>query len=316
MTTMASTDSPLKDLVQTGILDFASWLLGAEAIAALPLDTELAGQAVRVDQLYLVTLADLRTVKLHIEFQGPRSREPMRLRMLEYMTRQVRSDQTATQHSVVFYVGQGAGADDTGEHTIDGPDGKPVLTWRYQVHHLWRMKAEDLLALNRPPLLALIGQTVIDSPAETLPKVLNRIKSVADETVRQRLLADMVALISDQEIISMVEKLIEEEGLLMDTPYLRRLRDQSRQEGWQEGRAEGEQISQRRAVLNVIRWRFNPPILTFQEIEKQIATFTDGETLEILHKMAAQAQTFAEFQTSLNQIIAQRDSNQSEAPQP
>jgi hypothetical protein len=121
MISMALTDSPLKDLVESCIIDFASWLLDAEVIAAQPLNTELAGQPVRVDQLYLVTLVDRRRVKLHIEFQGLRSHEPMRLRMIDYMTRQARTERDSQQHSVVFYVGQGAGADDTGEHRIDVP---------------------------------------------------------------------------------------------------------------------------------------------------------------------------------------------------
>jgi predicted transposase YdaD len=203
---MASTDSPLKDLVETCILDFASWLLGAEVIAAQPLNTELAGQPVRVDQIYLVTLVDGRKVRLHIEFQGIRTHEPMSLRMLDYMTRQAKSDRTLHQHSAVFYVGEGAGADDTGQHQIDSPDGQPVLTWRYQVVHLWKMKAEELFAFNRLGLLVLVGQTQIDDPPEILPRVIQELKSIPDDAMRQRLLADLVALISDEEIISMVEK--------------------------------------------------------------------------------------------------------------
>jgi hypothetical protein len=132
---MASTDSPLKDLIETCIVDFASWLLEAEVIDAQPINTELPGQPVRVDQLYLVHLVDGRRVKLHIEFQGVRSHEPMPLRRLDYMTRQAKSYPNYQQHKVVFYVGEGAGVDDTGEHYLNGADGQPIATWRYQVIH-------------------------------------------------------------------------------------------------------------------------------------------------------------------------------------
>jgi hypothetical protein len=178
------------------------------------------------------------------------------------------------------------------------------------------MKAEELFTFNRLGLLALIGQTQIDDPPTILPRVIEEIKSVPDDTLRQRLLADLVALISDQEIITMVEKLIEEEGLLMDTPFMRRLRDQSRQQGWSEGRVEGEQLSQRRAILNVIAWRFNSPILAYQQLEHDLAGITDDETLEGILKAAAQAQTFEEFQNSLNHILAQPKDDQTETAQP
>jgi hypothetical protein len=226
----------------------------------------------------------------------------MPLRMLDYMTRQAKSDRTLHQHSAVFYVGEGAGADDTGKHRIDGPDGQPRLEWQYQVVHLWKLKAAELFAFNRLGLLVLVGQTQIDNPPEILPRVIQELKSVPDDAMRQRLLADLVALISDQEIINMVEKLIEEEGLLMDTPFLRRLREQSRQEG--------ELLSQRRAILNVIVWRFNPPVLAYQQVEKTLAGITNEDVLEIVLKTAAQAQTFEEFQTSLNHILAQSHGDQ------
>src|SRR5262249_52030090 len=78
---MAETDSLLKRLVSTCILDFASWLLGTAVQTARPLQSELPGSTVAVDQVFQVTLANDRELLLHLEFQGRRSREPMQWRM-------------------------------------------------------------------------------------------------------------------------------------------------------------------------------------------------------------------------------------------
>ncbi len=107
---------------------------------------------------------DGREVLLHIEFQGPRSREPMPWRMLTYMPRLVRTYRRPLC-SVVLYVGRGAGVRDSGSHQVEGVDGTPALTWRYHPIRLWEMPAEELLRLDRPALLALVGQTQIQAPA-------------------------------------------------------------------------------------------------------------------------------------------------------
>jgi hypothetical protein len=40
---MAQTDSPLKDLVESSILDFAAWLFNAEVVSAQALNVEFPG---------------------------------------------------------------------------------------------------------------------------------------------------------------------------------------------------------------------------------------------------------------------------------
>jgi predicted transposase YdaD len=177
---MADTDSPLKQLVESCILDFAAWLLNAEVQEAHAVNVELTGRSVRVDQLYRVALVNRRDVLLHIEFQGVNSHEPMPLRMLDYMARLVRLDTELDLCSVVIYVGRGAGANDTGEHQINSADDRPSLTWRYQVIRLWQMRAEELLALQRPALLPLVGQTQIDNPGVIIPEVVSTLKTVSD----------------------------------------------------------------------------------------------------------------------------------------
>ena len=91
--------------------------------------------------------------------------------MLEYMVRLA-----YTHHldlwSVVIYVGHGSGAGDSGRYQVNGPDGTPTLAWQYRVIRLWQMRAEELLAVGRPALLALVGQTHIDVPETVLPEVI------------------------------------------------------------------------------------------------------------------------------------------------
>jgi len=75
--------------------------------------------------------------------------------------------------AAVLYVGEGAGVHDTGDYHIVCPDGGVTLAWRYRVIRLWQMPAEELLALGRPALLTLLGQTRIAEPARVIPR-LNR----------------------------------------------------------------------------------------------------------------------------------------------
>ena len=136
----------------------------------------------------------------------------------------------------MFYVGAGAGVDDTGHHTVSGPADSIPLTWQYQVVRLWQMSADELLALGQPALLALVGQTRLDRPAVVLPAVVTRLRAVTDAEARGRLLTDLLALLPEEEMIAMVERLLEDETGLLDTPYLRRIRDEGRDEGRAEGR--------------------------------------------------------------------------------
>jgi flagellar biosynthesis/type III secretory pathway protein FliH len=141
------------------------------------------------------------------------------------------------------------------------------------------------------------------------------LSDVEDAELRRRLLTGLVALLSEEELITMIEQLIEEEELLTDTPYLRRIREKSRQEAIAEGLAEGQakglaegqakgltegiRISRRQDILNVLIWRFDPPVSLFQQVEKTLSSITDADTLAMLLKAATQAKEFADFQAAL-----------------
>ena len=289
---MAATDHPLKRLVSLFINDFAAWLLHSPVHETQPLNVELTADILTTDQVFRVTLADGRDLVLHIEFQGRRSHPAMPWRMLEYMPR-LAVTYRLPLWSVVFYVGTGAGVDDAGHHELQGPEAVAPLVWHYQVLHLWQMSAEDLLALDQPALLALVGQTRLDRPAVVLPAVVARLRQVPDPEARGRLLTVLLAILPQGEMITMVEKLLEDERLLLDTPYLRRL--------WEEGREEGQLAGRRRSIVDVLTLRFTPPETTIQQVEQFVETLTDEAALERLLATAVHSTSLAEFQAAMTQ---------------
>jgi Domain of unknown function (DUF4351) len=180
--------------------------------------------------VFQVTLANGRELLLHLEFQGRGSHEPMPWRMLEYMTRLAHLYRLDLE-SVVLYIGRGAGADDTGIYQVNRLDGTPVLAWRYRVIRLWQMHAEELIEARQIAPLALLGQTQIAQPEVILPAVVSRMRSVADVALRGHLLAALMALLSEEEMVSMVERLLEEEEWFLQLPYQQRLLAKGRREG-------------------------------------------------------------------------------------
>ena len=215
-------------------------------------------------------------------------------RMLEYMAR-LASTHRLDLWSVVFYVGQGAGAYDTGQHQVQGPAGTPTLTWQYQVIRLWQIPAEALLALGRPALLALVGQTYMAQPEVVLPQVVARLRQVPESEQRSRLLTALLALLRDEEMVIMVERLLEDDALLLDTPYLRQIRA----EGHAEGHAEGVRSVWRRSILEALAVRFALSEALAQQVAERLQTITDAARLERLFAVAMRSTTLAEFQAAL-----------------
>jgi len=102
----------------------------------------------------------------------------------------------------------------------------------------------------------------------------------------------------------------------LDTPFLRRIRE----EGWQEGREEGRRtgwtegihagllegqtagalMARRRSILETLAWRFDPPVTVYQQIERVLETITDESHLAELLVAAVRAASIAEFQSALS----------------
>jgi len=102
-------------------------------------------------------------------------------------------------------------------------------------------------------------------------------------------------------MVAMVERLIDREELLLDTPFLRRIREEGRAEGRAEARAEGALAARRRSILDVLVVRFDPPVSVYQQIERQIETITDEAQLAQLLAAAIRAESAADFQAALGQ---------------
>jgi predicted transposase YdaD len=324
---MAETDSPLKELVRDFAPDFAAWLLGVDpaAIAAVHAENvEFSACKVWSDTIFHVTLRSGQTTMLHIEFQGLRSERPMPMRMLDYIGRLVQQGWRSLC-SAVIYVGDGAGVHDTGQYQVGCPDGSLTLTWHYRVIRLWQMAAEELLALQRPALLPLLGQTRISQPEQVLPAAVTAIGQVADYGQRVRLFDAFASLMRDEEVLTMAERLIEamDEGLLMDTPFLRRSREkglaqgraegraegrtegraegrtEGRAEGRTEGRAEGRIEELQKIILDVLATRLKLTVPQYRRIEGRVEALADETRLRSLLRTAILAGDVTEFETAL-----------------
>ena len=92
----------------------------------------------------------------------------------------------------------------------------------------------------------------------------------------------------------MVEKLIEQEGLLMNTPFLQRIREEAREESRQQ--------AYRQAILNALVLRFDPIVSVYREIEKSVTKINDDALLDHIFAAAIKTATLAEFQETLRQV--------------
>ena len=320
---MPETDHPLKILVRDFATDFVAWLLHVAPVAVQrvrALNIELPAGAVRSDTVFYVILTDGREVLLHIEFQGERSERPMPWRMVDYLGKIAEREldyhrlARVPMCAAVLYVGEGAGIHDMGEYQIACSDGGVTLAWRYQVIRLWQMRAEELFALNRPALLTLIGQTRIEDPARIVPQAVALLSQVADAEEQARLLAAFTSLMRDEEVLDMAERLLEamDQGLLMDTPFLRRIREKERSaalaEGEARGEARGEASGEARgeakglaeAVLDVLISRLDLTALTYRRLERRLMAINDLDQLRELLLAALRATDAVEFEQALD----------------
>ena len=326
---MTDTDNPLKSLILTYKETFAERLLGKRLRSVRTLTIELPASRQRSDLLFEAVSEDGNVGLLHIELQGKRSAAPMPWRMLDYMSRTARHEwgRRAPQgslslQSVVLYVGAGAGAGDTGDFALTNFMDQPSLAWRYDVIRLWELEADAVLQMDKPALLALVGQMRMTEPERIVPAVLGRIQAVPDGEQRSELLTALINLIGDEGVLKMIERMIDME--LLDTPYLRRIRQESwekgvgegrqegrregveegRREGVEEGRREGVEEGLRAAVLAAVTTRFNPPVQTYQRLEHRLRQVHDVSVLPRLLEAIIRANTLEEFQSQLETTIA------------
>jgi hypothetical protein len=126
-----------------------------------------------------------------------------------------------------------------------------------------------------------------------LPAVVARLRQVPDPEARGRLLTALLALLPQEDIVAMVERLLKEETLLLEMPYLRRIREQ--------GREEGLLAARRRSIVDALTLRFAPSAGVLQQVAQCVETLTNEAAIERLFAAAIRSASLAEFQAAMTQ---------------
>ncbi|MBM4464396.1 MAG: hypothetical protein FJ014_02315 [Chloroflexi bacterium] len=109
----------------------------------------------------------------------------------------------------------------------------------------------------------------------------------------------------------MAERLMEaiDRDLMLDTPFLRRIREEARAEGRMAGRAEGhvEGLEEglttlRQSILDVLAARFDPSVTYYRRIEAQLETIADPKQLRSVLQAAIRATDVADFEQTLGTL--------------
>ena len=238
---MANTDSPLKIFTRHFIKDVAAWLLKKNVLAAHELTSELASEPLYTDLLFKLTLEDGQDVLLHLEFQGRSSSPSMPLRELLYLAHLTAEyNFPKALESFVMYVEINAGSTDTGSYQVLRLDGNPAIAWHYTPIHLWKTSASVLLALEKPSVVPLAALMKIENPKATAEKMVNIVHRVENEEERRMLWASTLALMSNKECLEMIQQLIGNDTLLLDTPFLKELREKAETDGYSKGKEDGK----------------------------------------------------------------------------
>jgi predicted transposase YdaD len=114
-------------------------------------------------------------------------------------------------------------------------------------------------------------------------------------------LTALLALLPQEEIVTMVEKLLEDDTLLLDTPYLQRIREAGREEGREAGREEGILVARRHSIVDALMLRFAPSAAVLQQVTQQVETLTDEAAMERLFAAAIRCASLEEFLAAMTQ---------------
>ncbi len=339
---MSTTDSPLKSWARENIADIVGWLLGQKAVTIHEETIELGLDAPpRLDLVYRLELTDGRICIFHLEFQGRRSKPPMPRRQLNHLLRlSLRYEWPILIESFVLYVEKYAGEGDNGRHQINRLDGTVAINWNYTPIHLWREPADSLLALDHIGIIPLAALMDIQEPEKTLPAITQRILAVPEKSKQMSLFASLLALISDEEHTRMIETLIESDEFIIDSPFLRRIRQEAateakkeakkeaakaaitaekevakatvkalrieRQEGQQEGLQKGFINASCLHTLKIFAARFDPPVSTYLETERKLHLIKDQRVLDELFTAVLNIESAEEFTAVFDDTSTQK----------
>jgi hypothetical protein len=118
------------------------------------------------------------------------------------------------------------------------------------------------------------------------------IRAEPDEALQQSLFRSLLALMSNEEHLAMLENLLESDELQLDTALVRRAR--------RNGRVEGQIEARRDDILTIIETRFAPIELVHGEIEHRLNQVDDLEQLAQLFTLALRADNAEAFMTAIS----------------
>ncbi|PDW01989.1 DUF4351 domain-containing protein [Candidatus Viridilinea mediisalina] len=174
-------------------------------------------------------------------------------------------------YSVVWYVGR-VGAHDEGQHERTDLERHTYLAWRYRVIRLWQLDGEALLALQRPALLALIGQTHLRDPKPILTQAVRQIIASTSGERQAQLLAEFLLLCTDKEISAMAEQIIRYDRYgIPESPLISKWRE--------EGRIEGKEEERQALLLRLLTHRYGS---LSAEVTAQIQALTAAQMLDLV----------------------------------
>ena len=148
-----------------------------------------------------------------------------------------------------MYVETNAGSTDTGSYQVLRLDGSPAIAWHYTPIHLWKTSASVLLALEKPSVVPLVALMKIEDPKATAEKMVEIVHRVENEEERRMLWASTLALMTNKECLEMIQQLIGNDTLLLDTPFLKELREKAETDGYSKGKEDGKDQGLREGLL-------------------------------------------------------------------
>lgn len=193
---------------------------------------------IKADKVYEMVLEDNEIAIFHFEVQRKKTHRDMALRMFDYITRIVSQSGNldVRLYSVVIYLGEGAGADDTGVWTF----GNPVIgSFQYIPLKLWQLDGDIFLEGDNLNLLAFLPQMKLLRPKEQLQAAMQRITTIEDKDHVAHLLYTLATLTEEKGLQTMVDVFISEQEMLEAPDFIRNAYLKARDEGLQEGKAEG-----------------------------------------------------------------------------
>ncbi|MBV7331058.1 hypothetical protein KFU94_23030 [Chloroflexi bacterium TSY] len=107
----------------------------------------------------------------------------------------------------------------------------------------------------------------------------------------------------------MGEKLIEYDELLLDTPYLRRIREEGREEGIHEGATK----TLCRKILDAFVWHFDPSVPVYREVEKHLTKIASENELDELFTAVLQSAKMDDSLAVLQEMVERNEVDEADA---